>query len=181
MKQFFMLLGVMCYFMTTAQNDEWNITITDKDEYTGLAMSNGRIGMLTSPKPFQIKHTVLNNVYDVDPFLKVSQIVHGMNFANLDIYIDGEKITEENISNWSQTMDMKSAAFTTRFSVAGKANISCTIYALRNLQYTGYVDIKIDALQDIEVKAVGKIEVPKNFQKPNNTCLLYTSPSPRDA
>lgn len=160
-----LFLGSFLY----AQNDGWHITTTDKEEYTGIAMSNGRIGMLTSPEPFRIKHTVLNNVYDVDPVLKVSQIVHGMDFGNLDVFIDGEQVTAENISNWSQTIDMKEAAFTTRFDYQGKAKISCTVYALRNLQYTGYIDIAISATEDIEVKAIGKITTPEQYRDPQNS------------
>ena len=152
-----------------AQNDAWHITVNDKEEYTGIAMSNGRIGMLTSSHPFKIKHTVLNNVYDVDPVLKVSQIIHGMDFGNLDVIIDGERVQANNIKNWSQTIDMKEASFTTRFDFKGKAMISCTVYALRNLQYTGYIDIEITALEDIDIKVIGKITTPEKFQNPQNT------------
>ena len=73
------IAGFLFSLLVNAQNDEWNITRTNKDNYTGVSISNGRIGLLTSPEPFKIKHTVLNNVYDVDPVLKVSQIVHGTN------------------------------------------------------------------------------------------------------
>ena len=168
MKNFFFVLVMLLFSFMNAQNDEWHITRTQKDNYTGLAMSNGRIGMLTSPEPFKIKHTVLNNVYDVDPFLKVSQIVHGMDFGSLDVYIDGEKITSDNISNWSQTMDIKAAAFTTNFTFKNKAKISCTVYALRNLQYTGYIDITVEANEDLKLKAIGKITTPEVFQKPTH-------------
>jgi len=150
----------------TAQNDGWNITVTDPNDYTGITVANGRIGMLTSTKPFEIQHTVLNNVYDMDPALKVSQVVHGMDFAKLEMEIDGELITEDNISNWSQTIDMKNAAFITRFRLNDKANITCTFYALRNLQYSGYVDISVEPLRDINVQVTGKIETPKNFTNP---------------
>lgn len=169
MKNLLLTIILLTSTILYAQNDGWHITISDKEEYTGIAMSNGRIGMLTSPEPFKIKHTVLNNVYDVDPALKVSQIVHGMDFGNLEVYIDGELLTAENISKWSQTIDMKEAAFTTHFEYEEKAKISCTVYALRNLQYTGYIDVKISALKDIKVKAVGKITTPEQYQNPQNT------------
>ncbi|MEM9544838.1 MAG: glycoside hydrolase family 65 protein [Bacteroidota bacterium] len=155
--------------MLDAQNDGWHITTQDNSNYTGIAISNGRIGILTSEKPLEVKHIVLNNVYDVDPYLKVSQIVHGMNFGNLDMYVDGEKITEDNISNWKQTMDMKSAAFTTYFDFKDKASISCTIYALRNLQYSGYIDVKVEAKKDLSVQVAGKIITPEEFQKPEHS------------
>jgi len=161
----FLLVGTFL----TAQNDAWNISTTNNTDYTGIAIANGRIGMLTSAKPLEIQHVVLNNVYDVDPNLKVSQILHGMNFGNLEMYIDGERITEENISNWQQTMNMKGAAFTTTFDFKSKAKISCTVYALRNLQFTGYIDVSLQALKEIDVKVRGKILTPKEYQTPKNT------------
>ena len=169
MKKTLLLLFFISSSMITAQNDGWHISTKKNSDYTGIAIANGRIGMLTSSKPLQIQHVVLNNVYDVDPNLKVSQILHGMNFGNLDMYIDGEKITEDNITNWQQTMDMKSAAFTTTFNYKGKAKISCIVYALRNLQYTGYIDISIQATKEIDVKISGKILIPKEYKTPTNT------------
>ena len=169
MKKTLLLLFIFSSSYLTAQNNGWQISTKESSDYTGIAIANGRIGMLTSSKPFQIQHIVLNNVYDVDPNLKVSQILHGMNFGNLDMYIDGEKVTEDNISNWQQTMDMKSAALTTNFEYKDKAKISCTIYALRNLQYTGYIDISVQATKDIDIKVSGKILIPKEYQTPVNT------------
>ena len=151
------------------QNDGWHISTTENSDYTGIAVANGRIGMLSSSKPLQIQHVVLNNVYDVDPDLKVSQILHGMNFGNLDILIDGEKITADNISDWRQTMDMKNAALTTTFEYKDKAKVSCTLYALRNLQYTGYIDINVEAIKAIDIRVTGKIVIPKEYQTPINT------------
>lgn len=169
MQKILLLLFIISSSYLTAQNSGWQISTKESSDYTGIAIANGRIGMLTSSKPFQIQHIVLNNVYDVDPNLKVSQILHGMNFGNLDMYIDGEKVTEDNISNWQQTMDMKSAAFTTNFEYKDKAKIACTIYALRNLQYTGYIDISVQASKDIDIKVSGKILIPKEYQTPVNT------------
>ncbi|MGC1515906.1 MAG: glycoside hydrolase family 65 protein, partial [Maribacter sp.] len=165
------LFTVLCISsaLLFSQNDGWHISTTENSNYTGIAIANGRIGMLSSSKPLQIQHVVLNNVYDVDPNLKVSQILHGMNFGNLDMYIDGEKITEDNISNWKQTMNMKSAALTTSFDFKDNTKISCTVYALRNLQYTGYIDVSLRATKEIKVTVTGKILTPKEYQTPNNT------------
>ncbi|SDE80512.1 Trehalose and maltose hydrolase (possible phosphorylase) [Pricia antarctica] len=168
-KLIILLVLVLSSTILTAQNDEWNLEVNDHTDYTGIAISNGRIGMLTSKKPLEIQHVVLNNVYDVDPNLKVSQILHGMNFGNLDMYIDGEKITENNISDWKQTMHMHEASFTTSFRFKNKATISCTIYALRNLQYTGYIDVKVAAEKALDLRVAGKIITPKEYQKPTNT------------
>lgn len=151
------------------QNDEWHISTRDNSDYTGIAIANGRIGMLSSKNPLEIQHVVLNNVYDVDPNLQVSQIVHGMNFGNLDMSIDDEKITKNNIRNWKQTMNMKEASLTTTFTFKNKCDVSYTLYALRNLQYTAYIDLEVHAKEDITLEVAGKIITPKAFQKPTNT------------
>ncbi len=159
------LLVLIFHFSLFGQNDGWNITITDTAEYTGIVVANGQIGMRTTYKPLELEHIVLNNVYDIDPVLKVSQVLHGMNFGNIDLYIDNEKVDFSNIQNWQQTIQMKNAAFVSSFNFGNKATITCRQYALRHLPFCGYIDISIQASQDIIIKAVGKIETPKSYQK----------------
>ncbi|QDO94572.1 glycoside hydrolase family 65 protein [Formosa sediminum] len=169
MKKLLKFILLFFVFYGSAQNDGWHITATENSDYTGISIANGRIGLLSSPKPFEIKHIVLNNVYDIDPKHKVSQILHGMNFGNLEMYIDDEKVSEKNITNWSQTLDMKNAALTTSFEYNNKAKISYTMYALRNLQYSAYIDFNVQAKSNINIKVTGKILTPNTFKTPENT------------
>ncbi|REE83311.1 trehalose/maltose hydrolase-like predicted phosphorylase [Lutibacter oceani] len=151
------------------QNDGWNISTTNNKNYTGIVVANGRIGMLPSEKPFEIEQIILNNVFDKESPLGVSKILLGMNFGNLEVEIDGEKITEATITNWKQTLNMKEAAFTTSFNFKDKATISYTLYALRNVPYTGYIDVKINAKKTIKTKVTGKIITPEEYQNPMST------------
>lgn len=156
-------------FALKAQENGWTISSEKVEKYTGIVTANGRIGILPEDKPFKTKSIILNNVYDKESPLGVSKILLGMNFANLDLEIDGEKITEENISDFEQVLDMKTAAFTTSFSFKDKAKITYTIYALRNVQYSGYVDIKLIPTKSISVKATGKISTPEEYVEPLST------------
>jgi len=151
------------------QHDGWNISTTSARNYTGIVVANGRIGILPAAAPFAVKQVILNNVYDKESPLGVSRVLLGMNFGNLDIEIDGEKITEANINNWQQTLNMKEAGFTTSFTFKNKAVVSYTIYALRNVPYSGYIDFKIEALAKIKIKVTGKIETPAEYQNPLST------------
>jgi len=155
--------------MSTAQHDGWNITTTTNTNYTGVVVANGRIGILPSEQPFQTEHIILNNVFDKASQLGVSRILKGMNFGNLDVEIDGEKITNSNINDWKQTLNMKEAGFTTSFKFKNKALITYTIYALRNVPYSGYIDISIKAKKTIKVKVTGKIETPDEYQNSLST------------
>ncbi len=162
---FTLLMGVSIL----AQEYGWSISSKKVEKYTGIVTANGRIGILPEDKPFQTKSIILNNVYDKESPLGVSRILLGMNFANLEVEIDGEKITEENVSNWQQTLNMKTAGFTTSFTFKDKAKVSYTIYALRNVQYSGYIDVQIEPLKNIDVKATGIISTPDEYHSPNST------------
>lgn len=169
MRSLFLVLFFISSTLVSSQQEGWEISSGKVDKYTGIVTANGRIGILPEDKPFKTKSIILNNVYDKASPLGVSRILLGINFANLDLEIDGELITEENISDFKQTLNMKEAAFTTSFKFKNKATISYTIYALRNVQYSGYVDIKVKPIEDISIKATGIISTPENYQAPHST------------
>lgn len=152
-----------------AQENGWILSSGKVEKYTGVVAANGRIGILPEDKPFQTKSIILNNVYDKESPLGVSKILLGMNFAQLNLEIDGETIGENNVSDWNQTLNMKTAGFTTSFIFKDKAKVAYTIYALRNIQYSGYIDVQIEPLQDIKVKVTGIIQTPDEYHGPNST------------
>ncbi len=164
---FFLALSATLVAQPSA--DGWQISTSQRDDYTGIVAANGRIGILPSPEPFGVKQVILNNVYDKESPLGVSRVLEGMNFGNLEMKIDGQAVTGENLTDWRQTLDMKEAKFRTTFTVPGKARITYDIYALRNLQYAAYIDVSVEALAAIEVTTTGRIEVPKDYQFPSGS------------
>ena len=152
-----------------AQHDGWHISTTEKENYTGIVVANGRIGILPSKDILKTEQIILNNVYDKESPLGVSRILKGINFQDLAITIDGELVSEANISNWSQTLDMKEAAFTTRFDFKDKASITYTMYALRNVPYSGFLDVTIMPKTDIKVEVTATINTPEEYLEPLST------------
>lgn len=171
MKRFLINVLLILPMFSWSQKDlsGWAISSGKVDAYTGIVAANGRIGILPEDKPFEVRSIILNNVYDKESPLGVSKILLGMNFGNLEMEIDGEKVSEANVSNWKQTLNMKEAGFNTTFDFKNKAKISYTIYALRNVQYTGYIDIKVEAKENIKLKVTGKITTPEEYQEPMST------------
>jgi len=170
MKTFLSILfNFLFVFLSVSQNDGWNISTNSKSNYTGIVVANGRIGILPSQELLKTKQIILNNVYDKESLLGVSRILLGMNFGNLNLEIDGEKVSENNISNWSQTLNMKEAYFITSFTFKNKAEISYKIYALRNVPYSGYIDFEIEAKQNISLKVTGAIETPEEYKNPTSS------------
>jgi trehalose/maltose hydrolase-like predicted phosphorylase len=169
MKNILLIAFLLLSNILIAQNIGWEISTSNNTNYTGIAAANGRIGILPSNKVFKTEQIILNNVYDKESFLGVSKILKGINFQDIELEIDDEVVNDENISNWKQTLNMKEASFTTSFTFKDKAAISYTIYALRNLQYSGYLDISIEAIKDIKVKAIASIKTPKEYHNPIST------------
>ncbi|MEM6801361.1 MAG: glycoside hydrolase family 65 protein [Bacteroidota bacterium] len=155
--------------MKDKNQNPWLITVGKTDTYTGVVAANGRIGILPDDKAFRAKFILLNNVYDKESSQGVSKILLGLNFANLDIDIDGQRLEDQDLSDWQQSLNMKEAYFQTSFQYKDKARISYKIYALHNVPYTGYIDIEVEALQDIDLKVWGKIECPAAYRDPQNS------------
>ena len=60
-----------------AQGDGWTISAQSKDNYNGVTLANGRIGLVSRAGLFQISDIVLNGVYDKESPEGVSRIVRG--------------------------------------------------------------------------------------------------------
>ncbi|RKD90744.1 glycoside hydrolase family 65 protein [Mangrovibacterium diazotrophicum] len=164
----FLALNSMAVFGSTKTKNEetdlWKIKVTDPTDYVGIALSNGRIGMVPSSKPFQVKSIILNNVFDRAGANDVSKILEGINFANLVLVVDGDTINQANIENWEQVLDLKAATLTTRFEVPDKAEVTYQIYALRGMPNVGLIDVDVHALKkDIQISVAGKISCPASY------------------
>lgn len=159
----FILANFNCYCQNK-NNEGWSITATSNENYVGITVANGRIGILPSSNPFKVESIILNNVYEKESELGVSKIVKAPNFMDFEMYVDGELITSENISNWSQTLNMKEASFTTNFTFKSKINISYTYYSLRNLPFVVLNDIKVEAKKSVEIKVFGGINSSEDFK-----------------
>jgi len=165
----FMLSSIQAFSKPENKDESpWCITATDPTNYTGIALSNGRIGILPSSDPFKVESIVLNNVYDKGS--SVSRVLLGINFANLNVVIDGDTVTSSNISDWKQTLEMKEAFLTTSFRFKNKAEIVYSVYALRNLPFAGLMDVSVKPLSDnLTISVASEMVCPSNYKNPIST------------
>jgi trehalose/maltose hydrolase-like predicted phosphorylase len=159
----FLVLSQIVYSQSSPK-DGWSIKAINSENYTGISIANGRIGILPSSNPFEVQSIILNNVYEKESELGVSKIVSGHNFLDLKLMVDGEMISKENITNWSQTLNMKEASLTTRFSFKNKLDVSYTFYALRNLPYVVLNDVIIEAKKEVALKVINGISTSIEFK-----------------
>jgi trehalose/maltose hydrolase-like predicted phosphorylase len=140
----------------------------DPDNYFGVTVANGMIGMVSSAEPMKVSDVVLNGVYDYYKRGRVSNILKTFNHVNMELEVDGQRINGRTVSGYEQTLDMKEASLKTRFEVEGKAAIEHEMMAVRHLPYTALINVEIRAIQDIRITPISVIEAPDHLQDVRN-------------
>ncbi len=164
-----LLLSLCTYVILNAQ-DDWSVAAKkiDPNNYYGVTIANGVVGIVSSAEPLKVKDVVLNGAYDYYQRGRVSNILKTFNHVNMNLDIDGHRISGENISNYEQTLNMKSASLVTTFDVQDKAEIRSEMMSLRHLPYTALTTITIKAKKDIVITPMSVIEAPNHLQDVRN-------------
>lgn len=160
-------------FSSQAQNHKnspWHIEALDinPNDYYGITLANGVIGMVSSPEPLKIKDVVLNGVYDYYQRGRVSNILKTFSHMNMHLEVDKRRIGKDQVQNYAQTLDMQNAELITTFEVAKKVKVTHRLLALRNLPYTAMGVVEITALSDVEIVPVNYIETPNHISDVRN-------------
>ena len=159
----FMLLLTTVVF-SQSKSDEWHLFANSRENYYGVAMANGQIGIVTDDTPLKTKEIILNGVYDGSPENGISRIVRGIEFLNLHMNINNQEIKSDNIDNWSQVVSMKEGTSTTSFSFKDLATINYTILANRAIPFSAMAIVEIIPTKDIEITANNYMVVPDELK-----------------
>src|SRR6476620_3299259 len=176
MKKCFRLLPLVLFIFLMSlsakifSQDPWVIKANniDPNNYYGITVGNGVIGIVSSPEPFKVKDVVLAGAYDLYGRGRVSNFLRSFNLLNSYLEVDGKRIDAKSISNFQQQLDMQHAAFTTTFDYGDKASVKYTYYALRHLPYTVLMDIEITAKADISITGASVMEAPDALRDVQN-------------
>jgi trehalose/maltose hydrolase-like predicted phosphorylase len=174
--------------LLTAQTpDPWRITADkiDPNNYYGVTVANGMLGIVSAPVPFQVKNVVLAGAYDQYGRGRVSNFLNSFNLLNMYLEVDGHRLNAQDATNFRQQLDMQHASLTTTFDYQDKASISYTYYALRHLPFTVLLDVSITAKKDVALTAASVMEAPdalrdvqnyyNEIDRPHTTLSLLTS------
>ncbi len=167
------LIFFFCFAMfsnVAIAQDPWKLAANkiDPNNYYGITVANGMIGIVSSPEPFRVKDVVLAGAYDLYGRGRVSNFLKSFNLLNMYLEVDGRRIGSKEASNMTQELDMKQASFTTTFDHADKASVSYTYYSLRHLPYTVLMDITITAKKDISITSASVMESPDALRDVQN-------------
>ena len=164
LKKLVFMLAVCPAAFGQTKSDEWHLFANSRENYFGVAMANGQIGIVTDDTPLKTKEIILNGVYDGSPENGISRIVRGIEFLNLHLSINNEEIKSNNIDNWSQVVSMKEGLSTTSFSFKDYASINYTILANRAIPFSAMAIVEITPKKDIEITANNYMVVPDELK-----------------
>ena len=160
-----MLLTLVCYAQDYA-NSPWHVPAEgiDPNNYYGITVGNGMVGLVSSPKAMQVKDVVLNGVYDNYQRGRVSNILKTFNHVNFDLDIDGIRVGGDMVQNYQQVLDMKKAILTTTFDIQDQATVEHQLMSLRHLPFTAMVIMKVTAKKDMRITPYAYIEAPDHLR-----------------
>lgn len=140
----------------------------DPNNYYGITVANGMIGIVSSPQPLTVKDVVLNGAYDSYGRGRVSNILKVFDFVNMYLDVDGQRLDAANISNMKQELDMKRAVFTETFDYSDKISVSCSWLALRQLPYTAMVEVTVRAKKEVTITPASVMQAPDMLRNVQN-------------
>lgn len=154
--------------VTQAQDEGWVIHADAQDNYNGVTMANGRIGLVSGRRLFEVSDIILNGVYDKEEAGGVSRVVRAPLFTNMHLNVDGEEVNDNTITYWSQSLNMKEAYLETVVRTS-KAEIRSRCMALRNLPYMGMTLVEVTPCNNARVGVVNAVAFPGETSERSST------------
>ncbi len=153
-----------------SQNPEWLIEATeiDPEEYYGITTANGMVGIISSAQPMQVKDVVLNGVFDNYQRGRVSNILKTFSHVNMYLHVNDQRISINNIEDYSQSLDMRNATLTTTFDFEDKVSVKQQMISLRHLPFTALSIVEITAKKDVEITPFALMEAPNHISDVKN-------------
>jgi protein-glucosylgalactosylhydroxylysine glucosidase len=167
---FSLCLLVLQAFGQDNRQSPWHIVADsiNPNNYYGITVANGQIGIISSPKPLQVSEVVLNGAFDLYGRGRVANMLKVFSFANIQLIVDNTFVERKTVQNFRQELDMKNAIFTTRFDVGDQASVKSDLMALRHLPYTSMQVVEITAKKDITFNVASVIEAPDHLKDVKN-------------
>lgn len=157
---------LLLLFPASAANhvsDGWCIETRSRENYNGVTLANGRIGLVSGADLFAVSEIVLNGVYDREYAGGVSRLVRAPLYTGLQLKIEGQPVDHAAVSHWKQSLDMRHASLTTSVQYHG-VRIEYTLRALRNLPFMSLGEIAITPDKDVDIELVNKVSFPEELR-----------------
>lgn len=163
MKRLMLIMTFLGLALFATAQEGWIMEATSRKDYNGATMANGRIGVVTDDVPFSAREIVLAGVFDKEGYNGVSRVARGPVFLNMELTVDGKKVSDKDFSGWNQVFDIRKAQLTTNVELKGKASFKYTVLALRHLPYNAMSIVEVVPHKDITLKVENIYGIPEEM------------------
>lgn len=154
-----LLLFIFALLPLCSYADGWSIETSSRKPYSPATMANGELGVVVGSKPFTIEQIIVGSSYERGCADRVSRILSGINPLGLTMLTDG---TDREAKSWSQSIDLRRAVHTTRFSTKD-AEVAYSVRALRNMPYAIMIEVEVKALRNTKIEFQNRHSIPGNL------------------
>ena len=164
---FLWIIIALCPISLWAEMDsKWCIEANSKENYNGITLANGHLGLVAGANLFSVSEIVLNGVFDKVCEGGVSRMVCAPKATNLHLKIDGKLVDSLSITAWKQVLNMKEAYLKTSVVSQG-VHINYTLRALRNLPYMFLGVVEVTPDKEIVMEVVNHTDFSSELQCPS--------------
>jgi protein-glucosylgalactosylhydroxylysine glucosidase len=162
MKNILTLFAVLLCGLSVFAQDPWKITASkiDASKYYGITSANGVLGILSSPQPLKVDKMVLAGTYDNWGETGVAKFLPTLNFMDIDLSVDGNKIGLDDIKDYQQTFNLRYGMMEASFIYGNKLKVEYSYCVLRQLPYDVFMDVKLTALTDVDIQVSHSMVAP---------------------
>jgi trehalose/maltose hydrolase-like predicted phosphorylase len=150
MKKAGLTILIACHVVLMKAQDPWVIQADriDPANYYGVTVSNGVIGLVSSPEPLKMKEVILAGIYDNYGRGRTGNFLPGFNLLDVNMSVGGKDVRLSGITGFRQELDMRTGMFTGAFELNGLASVEYTYCALRHLPYNVLMTVKVTPKAD---------------------------------
>ena len=163
MKKIISFILLLTLGVTAMAQEGWIMKADSRKDYNGATMANGRLGVVTDDRPFTAREIVLAGVFDKEGYNGVSRVARGPVFLNMELEVDGKKVSDSDFTGWNQVFDIRNAQLTTNVDLKGKASFKYTVLALRHLPYNAMSVVEVVPHKDITLKVENVYGIPEEM------------------
>lgn len=153
--------------VSVVAQDIWKIEVENvtPDNYYGVTVANGQVGIVSSPDPLCVERVVLGGVWDIYGRHRVNNFVHGIKMLDIEMRIDGSRMARTNISNYRQVLNMYDGMFEGEFDYKDKAHVEYRYGALRHLPYSCFMEVTVTPKKAITMSAENILSVHESCNR----------------
>jgi len=108
---------------------------------------------------------VVGGLYDIYASGRVNNYFPNINPLDIEIKVDGDRISRHNIDGYHQQMNLRNAMFTGEFSYKGKINVKYNTFALRQMPYGFMTDVVVKAETDCDLLVLNQHRAPESLRE----------------